>query len=187
MLGALADSRRVLPLSLWKRRLLGTVVVGAFPLAGGLTLPEPAWGQASATLPEVTVTAPRPAPKPASRATPARAAPAAARPARAPPETPAPTPAALPAYQLVAPTPLTGIGFDRSKVPAMVQTLPAEDFSRVYSPNVVETLMQRIPGVSTNGVQGNEFATDLRYRGFSASPVQGTPWPADVVRSSARS
>jgi iron complex outermembrane recepter protein len=57
----------------------------------------------------------------------------------------------------------------------MVQTLPAEDFSRVYSPNVVETLMQRIPGVSTNDVQGNEFATDLRYRGFSASPVQGTP------------
>jgi hypothetical protein len=57
----------------------------------------------------------------------------------------------------------------------MVQTLPAEDFSRGYSPNVVETLMQRIPGVSTNDVQGNEFSTDLRYRGFSASPVQGTP------------
>src|SRR5262249_41364703 len=64
---------------------------------------------------------------------------------------------------------------DRSKVPAMVQTLPAEDFSRTYSPNVVETLAQRIPGVTTNNVQGNEFATDLRYRGFAASPVQGTP------------
>src|SRR5262249_5316222 len=39
-------------------------------------------------------------------------------------------------------TPITGLGFDRSKVPAMVQTLPAEDFSRVYSPNVVETFVQ---------------------------------------------
>jgi hypothetical protein len=29
---------------------------------------------------------------------------------------------------------VTGLGFDRDKVPAMVQTLPAEDFSRVYSP-----------------------------------------------------
>src|SRR4029453_9212275 len=107
----------------------------------------------------------RPAPKPPRRAAPARAAPAAARPAT-PPAAPAPAPAALPAFQVVAPTPLTGIGFDRSKVPAMVQTLPAEDFSRVYSPNVVETLVQRIPGVSTNNVQGTEFATDLRYRGF---------------------
>src|SRR5258708_6754636 len=34
---------------------------------------------------------------------------------------------------------------------------------------------QRIPGVTTNNVQGNEFATDLRYRGFAASPLQGTP------------
>ena len=99
-------------------------------------MPEPAWGQASETLPEVTVTAPRPAPKPPRRAAPARTAPAAARPAT-PPAAPAPAPAAaLPAFQVVAPTPLTGIGFDRSKVPAMVQTLPAEDFSRVYSPNV---------------------------------------------------
>ena len=57
----------------------------------------------------------------------------------------------------------------------MVQTLPAEDFSRTYSPNVVETFVQRIPGVTTNNVQGNEFATDLRYRGFAASPLQGTP------------
>ena len=57
----------------------------------------------------------------------------------------------------------------------MVQTVTSEDFSRVYSPNVVETLQQRIPGVISNNVQGNDFATDLRYRGFSASPVQGTP------------
>ena len=78
-------------------------------------------------------------------------------------------------FQFVAPTPITGLGIDRNKVPAMVQTLPAEDFSRTYSPNVVETFVQRIPGVTTNNVQGNEFATDLRYRGFAASPVQGTP------------
>ncbi len=123
-------------------------------------------------MPEVTVTAPKPAPKPAQR--PARTSAGAARPA---PATPAPAPAAsapLP-FQVIAPTPITGLGFDRSKVPAMVQTLPAEDFSRTYSPNVVETFVQRIPGVTTNNVQGNEFAADLRYRGFAASPVQGTP------------
>jgi len=57
----------------------------------------------------------------------------------------------------------------------MVQTLPAEDFSRDYSANVVGTFVQRIPGVTANDVQGNEFALDLRYRGFAASPLQGTP------------
>ena len=57
----------------------------------------------------------------------------------------------------------------------MVQTVPAEDFSRVYSPNVTQTLDQRIPGVFTSDAQGNEFTSDLRYRGFTASPLQGTP------------
>jgi iron complex outermembrane recepter protein len=68
-----------------------------------------------------------------------------------------------------------GIGFDRDKVPAMVQTLPAEDFSRVYSPDVTKTLEQRVPGVFVSDTQGNEFTPDLRYRGFAASPLQGTP------------
>jgi iron complex outermembrane recepter protein len=72
----------------------------------------------------------------------------------------------------VAPTPITGLGIDRNKVPAMVQTLPAEDFSRTYSPNVVETFARRIPGVTTNNVQGNEFATAYAT---AASRLQGTP------------
>src|SRR4051812_18417219 len=86
-----------------------------------------------------------------------------------------PVPSALPAYQVIATTPVTGIGFDRNKVPAMAQTVTAEDFSRVYSPNVLDTLQQRIPGVITTDVQGNGFLQDLRYRGFAASPLQGTP------------
>jgi len=60
---------------------------------------------------------------------------------------------------------VTGLGVDRDKVPAMVQTLPAEDFSRVYSPNVTQTLDQRVPGVFISDAQGNEFTSDLRYRG----------------------
>ena len=154
-----------------KRRLLEAAAVGALMLPGALMLmlPAAAWGQAAATLPEVTVTAPRPSSVPVRRT-----APAASRPAPSPPSAAAAV-SASPAFQVVAPTPVTGIGFDRNKVPAMVQTLTAEDFSRVYSPNVVETLMQRIPGVVTTDVQGNDFFQDLRYRGFAASPLQGTP------------
>src|SRR5215471_8619801 len=179
MLGAWGVGRSSSRLRVWKRRLLGAVALGALPLPGVLTSPGPAWGQISETLPEVTVSAPRPKPRPPRRAEPAprrtaSSAPATREPAPAVPE-PAPAVTAPSPFQFVAPTPITGLGIDRNKVPAMVQTLPAEDFSRVYSPNVVETFVQRIPGVSTNNVQGNEFATDLRYRGFAASPLQGTP------------
>src|SRR5262249_56286227 len=75
----------------------------------------------------------------------------------------------------VGPSPLQGAGIDRDKVPAMVQTLTADDFQRTYSPSVTETLLQRIPGVVTNDVQGNSAVQDLRYRGFVASPLAGTP------------
>src|SRR6266542_3262526 len=155
--GALLYARR--------RPLLQTLAIGA------LMLPEAAWGQVAETLPEVTVTAPRPAPvrRPTQAATRARSAPSTRVSA---PAAPAPQ---IPAFQVVATTPVTGLGFDRDKVPAMVQTLPAEDFSRVYSPNVTQTLEQRVPGVFISDVQGNEFTSDLRYRGFTASPLQGTP------------
>jgi len=158
--------------------LLQAAAVGALTLPSALMVPDGAWGQVAATLPEVTVTAPRPAPvrRAAPAAAPARAARTARVPAPAPspPSAPAPAPQ-IPAFQVVATTPVTGLGFDRDKVPAMVQTLPAEDFSRVYSPNVTQTLHQRVPGVFTSDVEGSEFAYDLHYRGFTASPLQGTP------------
>jgi iron complex outermembrane receptor protein len=151
---------------------LEAAALGALILPGLAMLPEAAWGQASATLPEVTVVAPRPAPSP-----PRRQAPAARRAAVSPPVAPAttPVPSALPAFQVIATTPVTGIGFDRNKVPAMAQTVTAEDFSRVYSPNILDTLQQRIPGIITTDIQGNGLFQDLRYRGFAASPLQGTP------------
>ena len=156
-----------------KRQLLEAAALGALMLPGVTTLPGTAWSQVAATLPEVTVTAPASSPPTVRRArAPAESAPA-PRPA---PAAPTPTPVrALPAFQVVATTPVTGLGFDRDKVPALVQTLSAEDFTRAYSPSVLEALSQRIPGVITTDVQGNGLFQDLRYRGFVASPLQGTP------------
>jgi iron complex outermembrane receptor protein len=66
-------------------------------------------------------------------------------------------------------------GVDRDKIPAMVETISAEDIARVHSQNLTDTLMQRVPGVATSDIQGNGFVQDLRFRGFAASPLQGTP------------
>ena len=83
--------------------------------------------------------------------------------------------AALPPIDVVAPSPLAGPGIDRDKVPGMIETVTAEDFARTFSLSITDALSQRIPGVSLTDVQGNGFLQDLRYRGFSASPLQGTP------------
>jgi iron complex outermembrane receptor protein len=122
-------------------------------------------------LPEVRVVVSKPvARKPRPRAAPVRRA------------------AAVPPAPLVSPTPLTavGTGIEREKIPGMVQTLAADDFARTNSPNVTETIVQRIPGASTSDVQGNSFAQDLSYRGFVASPLQGTPQGLAVYMSGIR-
>src|SRR5207237_6903746 len=81
----------------------------------------------------------------------------------------------LPEIQVTSTSPLPGAGIERDKVPTLVQTVTSEDFARSYSPNIIETLFQRIPGISTSDQQGNSFQTDIRYRGFVASPVPGQP------------
>lgn len=81
---------------------------------------------------------------------------------------------ALPDVSVVAPSPAGG-NIDREKVPGTVQTLTTDDFARAASPNVTQTLFQRIPGVSLSDPEGNSAAQELEYRGFAASPVQGTP------------
>ena len=84
----------------------------------------------------------------------------------------------LPTIDVIATSPIgsnADTGVDRDKIAASTQTLKADDFARTYSQSVTDTLMQRVPGVSVTDVQGNGLTQDLRYRGFAASPLQGTP------------
>ncbi len=83
--------------------------------------------------------------------------------------------AVLPEIQVISTSPLSGVGIDREKVPALVQSVTSDDISRSYNPNFTDTLFQRIPGISASDQQGSSFQTDIRYRGFVASPVPGQP------------
>ena len=67
-----------------------------------------------------------------------------------------------------------------------MQTLTAPDFTRTESPLVTDTLFQRIPGVTLSDPNGNSAAQELSYRGFFASPVQGTPQGVAVYMSGIR-
>jgi iron complex outermembrane receptor protein len=95
---------------------------------------------------------------------------------------------ALPDLDVVATAPVagSGTGINRAKIPGTVETMSAEDIARGHSSSVVDLLGQRIPGASLNDVQGNELTQDLRYRGFAASPLQGTPQGLAVYQNGAR-
>src|SRR5207244_9423613 len=118
---------------------LGLAVLAALPR------PDVAWGQASTTLDEVVVQGAPAAPRRPS-VTPDRSS--ATTSARSAPTTPQP----LSALSVVATTPATGIGFDRSKVPSLVQTLTTEDFTRARSASALGALQQRVPGVNLTDI-----------------------------------
>jgi iron complex outermembrane receptor protein len=91
----------------------------------------------------------------------------------------------LPEVDVVATSPLPG-GENRDNIPAMVQTVPAEDFARTKSPSVTDTLQQQVPGAVSIDINGNPFSQDLFYRGFQASPRQGTPQGLAVYQNGIR-
>ena len=106
--------------------------------------------------------------------------------AQAPPDTAPPPAITLPPIEIVAPSPLAGIGIDRDKVPGTARSVGAEDFARTASPYVTDTLFQRIPDVSLSDPNGNSAVQELQYRGFAASPLQGTPQGLAVYMSGIR-
>jgi iron complex outermembrane receptor protein len=87
---------------------------------------------------------------------------------------------------VVATSPLKGPGIDPDKLPVTVDSLTAKDFARLNSLSVTDTLMQRTPGISTSDPQGNDFAMDVRFRGFAASPLQGSPQGLAVYQNGVR-
>ncbi|HVH79025.1 MAG TPA: TonB-dependent receptor, partial [Stellaceae bacterium] len=54
-------------------------------------------------------------------------------------------------------------------------SLASDDYRETGSPVVTEALFQRIPGVTLSDPNGNSAEQALGYRGFAASPLQGTP------------
>ncbi|MBV8778315.1 MAG: TonB-dependent receptor [Alphaproteobacteria bacterium] len=77
--------------------------------------------------------------------------------------------------EVIAPTPLAGAGIDPDKIAGSVQTLTSPDIERTGSPLITDALFQRVPAATLSDPNGNSADQALAYRGFSASPLQGTP------------
>jgi iron complex outermembrane receptor protein len=119
-------------------------------------------------IPQINVNAPRTAP--------ARVA--------APPS-PA-QPAAVPAPVTPIPPPQQQQALQQPEAPANTQVITSGDLSHTRSPNLLDSLTRSLPGVSLSDQTGNQFQRDLNFRGFTASPVQGTPQGLAVYQNGVR-
>ena len=79
------------------------------------------------------------------------------------------------AIEVIATTPVPGLGTQLREIPTTLQSVRAEDLRRGGGRGLADHLEQNFAGVSANATQGNPFQPDLQYRGFTASPLLGTP------------
>ena len=75
---------------------------------------------------------------------------------------------------------------DRDKVPSNVETINAQDLDHTKTPTLLDGMLQSLPGVSLSDQSGNPFQRNLDYRGFTASPVPGTPQGIAVYQNGTR-
>ena len=66
--------------------------------------------------------------------------------------------------------------------------IDGSDFAREnYVDTPADILEQRVPGVIISDLQGNEFQTNVHYRGFDLSPVNGVPRDLPSTRTACAS
>ncbi len=77
--------------------------------------------------------------------------------------------------EVIGSTPLAGIGVQRLHVPANVQTVSGKQLEEQESLNLPEFMARQLPSINVNEIQGNPYQQNINYRGFTASPLLGTP------------
>src|SRR6185437_11026811 len=91
-------------------------------------------------------------------------------------------------YQMdvVEATPLAGFDVPVERVPAPVQSVTTEDIQQSGSLDLSDFLNKRLAGVNVNETQENPYQPDVNYRGYTASPLLGTPEGISVYFDSVR-
>src|SRR5262249_39088878 len=72
-------------------------------------------------------------------------------------------------------TPLPGVGLTRDQIPAPVQSATGAEIQRSNALDPPDFMNRYFGSVHVNEMQGNPFQADVSYRGYTASPLLGTP------------
>ncbi len=150
---------------------------------------------AAKPLPEVQVIQQNPKPPTPRKKIAARPKP---KPVPAIATTPAPMPAEVPLVgkdelpsavgtaTAVKMSPIGGSEIPLDKVPGAVSTVSSSEIARQHSDYVGDALAAQVPGIILSDLQGNAFQTNIDYRGFNSSPVDGVPQGLAVYQNGVR-
>jgi len=76
---------------------------------------------------------------------------------------------------IVGTAPLPNSGVPLNQLPANVQQVGADRLAHEKPVNISDAVDKMVGSVNVNDTQGNPFQPDINFRGFTASPVLGTP------------
>lgn len=88
--------------------------------------------------------------------------------------------------EVIATTPLKGIGLPIDQVPASIQTVNDKQLEAQKSTTIADFMNNNLMGVSVNETQNNPYQPDILFRGFTASPLLGTPQGLSVFQDGVR-
>ena len=82
--------------------------------------------------------------------------------------------------------PAPGSNVDRDRVPATVAVVTAAEIEDRQAASLADVLNEQLGSVSLEGATANLFQPNLRFRGFTASPLLGLPQGLAVYQNGAR-
>jgi len=83
-------------------------------------------------------------------------------------------------------TPLPGVTLDEVQMTTNVQSATAQEIRRSHAVSPTQFMNENLQSVTVNDYSGNPFQQDVVYRGFSASPMIGTPQGLSVYLDGVR-
>ncbi|HUW36429.1 MAG TPA: TonB-dependent receptor [Rhodocyclaceae bacterium] len=88
--------------------------------------------------------------------------------------------------EVVGTTPIPGVGVPMDEVPANVQAASGKSIEEQKPLNLADYLDSNLGSVTVNDTVGNPYQSDVSYRGFTASPLLGTPQGLSVFLDGVR-
>lgn len=92
----------------------------------------------------------------------------------------------LPPVVIIGITPLPSAELEVTDIAAPVQTATAEDIDNSHALDLSEFINRELGSVYVNDVQNNPLQPDVNFRGYTASPLLGTPQGVSVYLDGVR-
>jgi iron complex outermembrane recepter protein len=91
-----------------------------------------------------------------------------------------------PTVEVVGTSPVPGLDQPKSEIPSNVQSISKRALRDTGAAGLPELLGSQLQSVNVNEIQGNPYQADVNYRGFTASPLLGTPQGLSVYQDGVR-